>query len=91
MVTIGQKIVLNGYEWYGNNRLEISKDAPRGSGGVGFLIKRTVMDIYDVDVVDNSSDGIIAISLCNKRSRFKALLVGLTISSSRKLRIWQPY
>ena len=30
---------MNGYKWFGNNRQELHKNATRGSGGVGFLIK----------------------------------------------------
>ena len=69
-----QTIQLDGYTWCGNNRSELNRDAPRGSGGVGCLIHKTVMDIY-VDVVEIELDSII--SLKNKCSSLKALLIGV--------------
>ena len=33
---------INGYKWFGNNRQELHKNAKRGSGGVGFLIKKNI-------------------------------------------------
>jgi len=35
---------INGYtcKWFGYNRQEIHKNAKRGSGGVGFLIKKNI-------------------------------------------------
>ena len=67
----------DGYKWYGNNRTKVNRDAPRGSGGVGCLIHRTIIHIYDVDIMEFELDSMIAISLKNKCSSFKALLIGV--------------
>ena len=37
-----------GYKWFGNNRKFIAKRAVRGSGGVGVLIKDTLIHNYQV-------------------------------------------
>ena len=34
-----ESITLEGYTWFGHNRLKIHRNAIRGSGGVGILIK----------------------------------------------------
>ena len=36
-LTKGQKIELEGYSWYGNNRQLLHVNARNGSGGVGFF------------------------------------------------------
>ena len=33
-----ESIKLNGYTWYGHNRTQLSINALRGSGGVGFFL-----------------------------------------------------
>ena len=41
-----EKLVIDGYEWYGHNRRDISTKAWSGSGGVGFLVKKELLQKY---------------------------------------------
>ncbi len=65
--------------WYGNNRSFVHKNACRASGGIGFLVKRTLIDCHDVDVIENQADGIIALGISNKKSHFSTLIIGLYV------------
>ena len=58
-----------GYVWLGNPRLHSNKKQRRGCGGVGFFIKQTIMIDYNVNVVDASCDGILALELKHKMSQ----------------------
>ena len=42
-------IDVKSYTWVGFNRTRIHKDAPKASGGVGLLIKQTLLKEYTVD------------------------------------------
>ena len=48
-----QVIELPGYRWVGNNRKHISKRAWRGSGGVGLLIKLSLLRSFDVAIISD--------------------------------------
>jgi hypothetical protein len=41
-----------------------------GSGGVGFLIKNTVLEVMDIITVNTSVDGILWMQLTNKVTKF---------------------
>ena len=60
-------ITLNGYTWYGHNRTQLSINAVRGSGGVGFFIKDSVLSLFDVYELDKSYEGIFWIKLVAKQ------------------------
>ena len=62
-----QNIELDGYVWFGQNRKKHIK-AKKGSGGIGFLIKRNLLSSYNVEVVDSDTEGILWLcfnSKCN--------------------------
>ena len=46
-----EDVVFNGYEWFGHNRVSVSRKAVRGSGGVGLLVKRWILQDWSVEVV----------------------------------------
>ena len=75
----GIPLVVQGYEWIGNPCSHNSKKQLRGSGGVGFFIKSAIKQDYKNEIVDNSTDGIIALLLTNKHSSYKALVIGVYI------------
>lgn len=64
-------ISVSGYRWYGYNRQGIHCKAPKGSGGVGILLKEALLEDYQVKIVDKSIDGILGISLEHKVSEYK--------------------
>ena len=63
-----EKLVIDGYEWFGHNRRDISTRAWSGSGGVGFLVKRELLNKYggpyDMIKLDDSSEDILWMKLC---------------------------
>ena len=54
-------ITCPGYTSFVNNRQEQHVDAPSPSGGVAILIKNSVLDSYEITVIDKSYDGILGI------------------------------
>ena len=63
-----EKLVIDGYEWFGHNRRDISTRAWSGSGGVGFLVKRELLNKYggpyDMIKLDDSTEDILWMKLC---------------------------
>ena len=62
-------ISIEGYRWFGNNRKSISKRARRGSGGVGILIKESILSQYDIVTIFENFEGILWLQLINRQSR----------------------
>ena len=61
----GQKIELNEYDWYGQNRMKHIK-ARKGSGGIGILVKNSLLNYYKVEILDSETEGIIWLSFSSK-------------------------
>ncbi len=57
-----QQISIPGYIWYGQNRLDLSKSAVRGSGGVGILVSVGIANQFKVTVLDQHFEGILWLS-----------------------------
>ncbi|WAQ97834.1 LOW QUALITY PROTEIN: hypothetical protein MAR_022207 [Mya arenaria] len=57
-----------GYRWFGYNRIEIHRRAPKPSGSVGILIKQSVADAYEVCIVDKVYKGILALKLSHRET-----------------------
>ncbi|XP_053391424.1 uncharacterized protein LOC128554201, partial [Mercenaria mercenaria] len=62
-LTENKVIDVEGYVWYGNNRKNIHVNAVRGSGGVGILVKSWVIEMFDITIVENAIEGILALQL----------------------------
>ena len=58
-------IHLPGFTWRGQNRT-LTPGAIRGSGGVGFLIRESLLSLYNVYVMDSTFEGILWIKLVHK-------------------------
>ena len=54
-------IHIDGYKWFGFNRPDIHRKAPKPSGGVGIFVKRNMSEQYNVSVIDKSYDGILGL------------------------------
>ena len=54
---------IQGYTWFGHNRLRISHRASRGSGGVGILVNSNILVDYDVAILDTQMEGILWVKL----------------------------
>ena len=64
-----QTIDFPGYTWFGNNRKSISKRAFRGSGGVGILIRNSVLKQYNVASISDKHDGILWLQFINRTTK----------------------
>ena len=51
--------VVEGYKWFGNNRKHLHKNAVRGSGGVGILVKDEVLKHCTVGILDTSVEDVL--------------------------------
>ena len=68
-------INMSGYIWYGKNRTSYLKSLKKGSGGVGILVSTKVFNIFDVSIVDKSTEGILVLQLKNKYTDFEFIVV----------------
>ncbi|CAG2243151.1 unnamed protein product [Mytilus edulis] len=64
-------LIVNGFKWFGHNRNVIHKNAKCGSGGVGFLIKDYLTEIFDIGILDQSFEGILWLYLHHRLSNFR--------------------
>ena len=64
----GQPVIVPGYSWIANPRLHSNKTQMGGSEGVGFLVKTDVKDLYNVDIIDNSADGFVALLFQHRKT-----------------------
>ena len=53
----------------------IHKNAKRPSGGIGILVKLSVYNVFKVQVIDNSYEGIICLKLEHKVSVFSIIVI----------------
>ena len=66
---------VGGYTWFGNNRTRLARNAPHGSGGVGVLIKNSILAHFSVLILDKTVEGILWLKLSLKEvSDVKLLL-----------------
>ena len=69
-------IEVDGYKWFGNNRKLIAKRAVRGSGGIGMLIKDTLIHNYQVAEIEEKYEGILWLQLKHKSNN---TLIGICV------------
>ena len=69
------EINIDDYKWIGSNRKTIHKNARSGSGGIGVLIRHSVYAQFDIEVVDDSYDGVLAVLFVNKNSDYNFLFI----------------
>ncbi|CAC5366262.1 unnamed protein product [Mytilus coruscus] len=75
-----------GFSWFGYNRVEIQKNAPKPSGGIGILVKKSILENYNASVIDRSFDGILGLKFENRMNDSNFLVFTcylLPINSSR--------
>lgn len=51
------------YRWCGQNRKSLHVNARVGSGGVGFLVRDDVINMFDVSILDDEYEGILWLKL----------------------------
>ena len=55
----GDSLELPGYLWFGHNRKSQHVRAMRGSGGVSFFVKQTLLNEFVVNIINSSEDDIL--------------------------------
>ena len=65
------ELSIPGFKWLGQNRLHLHPRARIGSGGVGFLIRSFLLDLFNVTIVDASEESILWIQFTCKTSHAK--------------------
>ena len=68
-------IEVESYKWIGFNRCRIHKDDPKTSGGVGILIKHSVLDKYLLELINKSYDRILAIKFTSKDTDYSCVVI----------------
>ena len=56
-------ISLENYEWFGHIRSNLYRNVWKGSGGVGFLVKKDLLSYFKIEILDSSTEGILWINL----------------------------
>ena len=69
-----QGIEVQGYKWYGFNRQALHVRARKASGGVGILIRESLLSDYSVTIIDKCYEGIIGVQLQHKVSQYSMLI-----------------
>ena len=59
-----------GYKFIGHNRTKLHQNARRGSGGIGVLIKWSILEDFDYSI-DKNAENFIWVILKHKMSGFK--------------------
>ena len=60
-------VLFDSYEWFGHNRTSVSRKAVRVSGGVGVLVKESVLHDWSVKVVDVQLEDVMWVKLDKRR------------------------
>ena len=69
-LTGSNSINLDCYKLYGTNRKDIQVRAGTDSGGVGFLVRNEMCTLFDIKVLDSSSEGILWLKMKRKLNGF---------------------
>jgi hypothetical protein len=64
------KLLFEDFEWYGNNRTHLHRRARRGSGGVGFMVRKSLLDTFRCIVLDDTEEGILWLKLTSLSDDF---------------------
>ncbi|XP_063415945.1 uncharacterized protein LOC134697591 [Mytilus trossulus] len=64
------KFDIDGYTFYGHNRLTKHHKAKRGSGGVGIFVKSSIEEKYKVNILDKTAKGILWLKFDNEQETF---------------------
>ena len=68
------QINIQGYRWIGFNREMKHIRAPKASGGVGFFIKNSFLNEFNVHIVDREIDGLLGILVSDQLSEVEILI-----------------
>lgn len=60
--------------FFGHNRTAFHKDATHGSAGVGVLVKESILETFDICIIDSEIEGIMWLKFKSKLSELSLLL-----------------
>ena len=63
-----QSLSLQQFAFYGHNRTRLHKHAKSGSGGVCLLVRKELLKIFDISILDKSCEGILWVSFKDRKS-----------------------
>lgn len=66
---------VNNYYYFDNCRKSTHVNAPTASGGVGLLVKESMVELFDVTEVDKTYTDILALRFSHKKSDFSFLVI----------------
>ena len=69
-LVVDNKININDFDWFGQNRRNFHRNARCGSGGVGVLVKKELFKKFNIDILDSTFEGIIWLKFECKQTRF---------------------
>ena len=79
-----QKLDIDGYTFIGHNRdIQQSGVSRRGSGGVGILVKKDLFHEFQIDILDQSVDGMLWITVKNPNCCFNICVCYLPPENSK--------
>ncbi|MES9883911.1 MAG: reverse transcriptase family protein, partial [Sedimenticola sp.] len=61
------KITLEGFKWIGHNRSYTHPNARRGAGGVGFLVRETLLEDYECILINRDLQDVLWVKLIPRR------------------------
>ena len=82
-----EKIICDGYSFYFNNRSPLTNRINKASGGVGILVKNSILSHCKVVSIADKFEGIVAILLEHKLTEFH--FTKWYLSSSCKFPLWE--
>lgn len=68
-------IDIEGFSWFGQNRENIHIRAKKGSGGVGIMVKKELLNDFNVEIANSDVEGILWIKFTSKVDKEDSLYV----------------
>lgn len=78
-------VELSGYSWFGNNRKRHIK-APKGSSGVGFLVRSELFEHFKIKVMDKFVDDIIGVHFEHRNTSYNFVVFSCYLSPEGSVR-----
>ena len=76
-----QKLEMQNYTFYQNNRKKLGNNLGRGSGGIAIGVKNQLLNYHEIlGIYGNSIDGLIGLKLRNTSNDFCVGIVGMYLS-----------
>lgn len=69
-----ERLNIQGYVLCGHNRTAFHKNTTRGSVGVDVLVKKSILETFDICVIDSKIEGISGLKFTSKLSKLSLRL-----------------